>query len=116
ALVALTAAAALAFAGCGSSSKKASTTATTGGPSNTSSATKSTYTIGMIASASGGIQGNTQDFNNIVNAWQGWVNSHGGVNGHPVKVLLENDGNDPARSTAAAHDLVAKHVIAIIDD
>ena len=29
--------------------------------------------------------------------WQQWTNAHGGVNGHPVEVLIGDDGGDPGR-------------------
>ncbi|MFI5040364.1 MAG: ABC transporter substrate-binding protein [Acidimicrobiales bacterium] len=48
-------------------------------------------------------------------AWASWVNSHGGINGHPVKVIIKDDGGDQARSVAAAHELVEQdHAVALI--
>jgi branched-chain amino acid transport system substrate-binding protein len=49
--------------------------------------------------------------------WAAWVNAHGGVNGHPVKVYVVDDGMDPQRYQAAVKDLVEnKHVIAFVDN
>ena len=49
--------------------------------------------------------------------WAAWVNDHGGVNGHPVKVYVVDDGMDPQRYQAAVKDLVEnKHVIAFVDN
>jgi branched-chain amino acid transport system substrate-binding protein len=48
--------------------------------------------------------------------WVSWVNSHGGINGHPVKVTEVDDQTDPAKSTADANQFIGEHVIAIFDD
>jgi branched-chain amino acid transport system substrate-binding protein len=50
-----------------------------------------------------------------IQAWAKWVNAHGGINGHPVKVIVEDDQGDPVKSKAAIQKLVEQdHVIAII--
>jgi branched-chain amino acid transport system substrate-binding protein len=99
---------------CGSSGGSKSSSAST---SAAGSATKAAYNVGVIASETNGPQGNTTEVATTANAWQSWVNGHGGINGHPVKVIVEDDGNDPARSTAAVQDLVQnKHVLTFIDD
>ena len=51
-----------------------------------------------------------------VKRWESYVNGHGGINGHPVKVIDKNDNNDPAASSAIVHAFVTNnHVIAILD-
>ena len=47
-------------------------------------------------------------------AWVAWANANGGINGHPVKLVQIDDGGDPARAVAAAHQMVADHVLAIV--
>src|SRR5439155_5573876 len=43
------------------------------------------------------------------------VNDSGGLHGHPVKVIVVDDGSDPARYQAALHDLVEnQHVVAFV--
>lgn len=71
--------------------------------------------IGSVSTMSGpigaiqlpGVQG--------MQVWAAWVNAHGGVAGHPVKVYTVDDGDDPARQSAAVRDLVEnKHVVAFV--
>jgi branched-chain amino acid transport system substrate-binding protein len=42
------------------------------------------------------------------------VNSRGGVNGHPIELLSEDDATDPAKGIAAARTLVDEDVLAIV--
>jgi branched-chain amino acid transport system substrate-binding protein len=52
-----------------------------------------------------------------VNAWQSWTNSHGGIGGHPVNVVVQDDRGDVATSTADVNGLAGDHsVLALIDD
>jgi branched-chain amino acid transport system substrate-binding protein len=43
-----------------------------------------------------------------VQIWAKWINSKGGLNGHPIAVSTVDDGSDPARHRAALQDLVEK--------
>jgi branched-chain amino acid transport system substrate-binding protein len=118
------------LAACGSDDKKASpsptTTATSptasGGaaPGPTSAApTGDPIVIGMIGTFSSATQAAVGDPlvpRKALEAWTKWVNAHGGINGHPLKVFVEDDGNDPVKSKAAIQKLVEDdHVIAIVD-
>ena len=48
-------------------------------------------------------------------AWVAMTNASGGVNGHPIELVLADDGADPARHAAAVKDLVEnKGVIAFV--
>jgi branched-chain amino acid transport system substrate-binding protein len=48
-------------------------------------------------------------------AWEKWINATGGLNGHPVKVYLDDDQDNPATAQADVQDLInSKKVIAII--
>ncbi|HLG68050.1 MAG TPA: ABC transporter substrate-binding protein [Acidimicrobiales bacterium] len=86
------------------------------GPSGAAKATKSTYVIGEVSTDTGGTTGNTNDYRITTAAWQRYVNAHGGINGHPVKVVEKDDGNDPAKSLSAVESLVqSSHALAIID-
>jgi branched-chain amino acid transport system substrate-binding protein len=50
-----------------------------------------------------------------LNAWVKWTNTHGGINGHPVKVFILDDKGDPAVGFSEAKTLVeTDHVIAIV--
>jgi branched-chain amino acid transport system substrate-binding protein len=43
-----------------------------------------------------------------VRAWASYVNSRGGLGGHRVRVIIADDGNDPARAQALVRQLVEK--------
>jgi branched-chain amino acid transport system substrate-binding protein len=48
-------------------------------------------------------------------AFQNWVNAHGGINGHPLKVISLDDHADAATSLADAKQLInVDHVIALV--
>jgi len=38
------------------------------------------------------------------------LNSRGGINGHPVKILFRDDGGDPAKSAANAQSFISSNV------
>lgn len=50
-----------------------------------------------------------------VKAWASWVNAGGGIGGHPVQLIVEDDQGSPARGLSNVEDLVQnKHVIALV--
>ncbi len=111
------------FAGCGSSSKNASTgTSSTSlaSPAATASlgaATTSTpIKVGFLCSCSGGGGFGAFDAPNldVYKAWANSVNASGGINGHMVQVISKDDAFSPANSVAAAQSLIADHVDAIV--
>jgi branched-chain amino acid transport system substrate-binding protein len=63
---------------------------------------------GLVGNALlGGFQGLT--------VWERWVNSHGGVQGRPVKVIQVDDGGDPGKHAAAVRKLIREdRVIAFV--
>jgi branched-chain amino acid transport system substrate-binding protein len=114
---------------CSSSSKNAGTSATTAGspgatsgnssssPSaSTGRATGAPLVLGAVSSDSGGaVTTRSNDVPDTLKDWQNWVNNHGGINGHPVKVTEVDDQSDPAKSATEANTFIAQHVIAILD-
>jgi branched-chain amino acid transport system substrate-binding protein len=47
--------------------------------------------------------------------WVAWVNTHGGVAGHPVELIRVDDGGDPGRYATAVRRLVEEeHVVAFV--
>lgn len=73
--------------------------------------------IGSVGDYSGIAGASEKDGPKALQIWAAWVNDHGGVNGHPVKVYVVDDGMDPQRYQAAVKDLVEnKHVIAFVDN
>lgn len=48
-------------------------------------------------------------------AWAKWVNSHGGVNGHPVKLIQKDNKGDQALAVSQVKELVEQdHVVAFV--
>ena len=82
-------------------------------PLTKSTATGSPVKIGVVASISGNPIPNTAG-PEALKAWAATVNGKGGLQGHPVKIVVRDDGNDPAKSLTAVKQLVEKdHVVAI---
>lgn len=99
-------------AACGSSSPSTSSSS-----SGNSTLTKSTLTIGVVENNISGTTGaKISDFPDTIKAWSSWVNSHGGIDGHPVQVIEKDDNNDAGQAVAAATALADNpSVLAIID-
>ncbi len=104
----------LVLAACGSSGKKAATPAAS--PATVGKATGSTINVGVIGSLTGPQASSSDQFGTIAPAWERYVNEQlGGINGHPVKVFVEDDANDPAKAQAAEQTLVGTdNVVAIV--
>ena len=116
-------------AGCSSSSKSSTsstasstsgggsgtTVTTAAGTATTATATGSTWVLGSIVTETGPESPSTGGAGAVLNAWQNWVNTHGGINGHRVKVIVKDDKGDPTQGLAAAHELIqSDHVIALV--
>jgi branched-chain amino acid transport system substrate-binding protein len=109
------AAAALLVGACGSSGKKTTTGATTAATSAAAS-TGSPIAIGVMTSLSGVNAPNTLQAATVGAAWEQWVNkTQGGINGHPVKIVVGDDASAPANAQAAEKKLVDQdNVVAIV--
>ncbi len=71
--------------------------------------------VGSICSCTGPLAASLGRSADVLKAWGSWVNNHGGINGHPVKVVTYDDGQKPAKGLAAAKKLVEQdHVQAIV--
>src|SRR3954469_18208973 len=96
------------------------TTSGSGGGSTSGAGAQPTaqpLVIGSVGDYSGIAGASEKDGPKALQVWAAWVNDHGGVNGHPVKVYVVDDGMDPQRYQAAVKDLVEnKHVIAFVDN
>ena len=110
----------------GSSSSTSVSTSTTasasaaGAPS--SSATGSTATgtpivIGSVGTYTQGTGGFTDPGQPAIEAWASWVNAHGGINGHPVKLIVEDNKGDQAQAVSLVKQLVEQdHVVAFVSN
>jgi branched-chain amino acid transport system substrate-binding protein len=76
---------------------------------NASSAkpTGTTLVIGSIEDETGaGTSASITQGADTLTAWTKWTNAHGGINGHPVKLIVLDSKNDPAVGLADAKTLV----------
>jgi len=105
----------LAVGACSSSSSTSSEATTPASTASGSAASSSTYTIGTIAGITGDYAPGLGGSFEVATAWEKWTNAHGGINGHPVNVIMKDDGGIPANGIAAAQSLINNpNVIAIV--
>lgn len=84
---------------------------------NPSGGPKSTIKLGLAGTLSGPAGSATLPMQQGVQIWAGFVNSRGGVNGHPVQIISADDGGDPARHQAQVKELIETHrVLAFINN
>lgn len=94
------------LAGC--SSKSAEKT-------ETAKETKDPYKIGAVLSETGTYAGLGAPEHNTLEMEVARINEEGGVNGHPIEIVYEDDATDPDTAVAATTRLIDKEgVIAII--
>ena len=119
--VSLSAAAVIALAliaACSSSGSPKSGSTSAGSTSGTSAAkpSGSPIKIGVIATTSGSQATGCNQGATVAPAWAEYVNQQlGGINGHPVQVIVKNDAGDPAVAQSVAKELVNDHVVALLD-
>lgn len=90
--------------GTSSTSGGAGTTGSTGSASST--AANAPVTIGFIGALSGAGGVFVSPMRDTWIAWAKMMNAEGGINGHPVRVLVGDDGINDARGLAIARDFV----------
>jgi branched-chain amino acid transport system substrate-binding protein len=117
---AFAAAVATLVAGCSSSGKKSSSSTGTAGAGAGASASSSSslpgtpIKIGVIGTLSGPQASSSIQIATVAPAWEKYVNANGGLNGHPVQVLVEDDGGDPAKAQAAEKKLVDSEKVVVL--
>jgi branched-chain amino acid transport system substrate-binding protein len=112
-----------------SSSSTASSTSTSGTPASStaapaatastsgSAATGTPIVIGSVGTYTQGTGGFTDPGEPAIEAWASWVNAHGGINGHPVKLIVEDNKGDQAQAVSMVKQLVQQdHVIAFVSN
>jgi branched-chain amino acid transport system substrate-binding protein len=67
---------------------------------------KSVIKLGAVGTFSGPVGGLVKDTVTGIRAWSLAVNAAGGVNGHPIEVLVGDDGCDPARFNSILQQFV----------
>jgi len=104
ALAALLALGATAVAGCAGS-----------GTGESGEATAEPYRIGAVLSLTGTYAGLGTPEKNAIELEVARINDAGGIDGHPVEVVYEDDATDPAKAVAGAARLIEQEeVLAII--
>jgi branched-chain amino acid transport system substrate-binding protein len=111
ALLAGVLAAALGVAACSSSSSSSGAAA-----SGTSAAAPkgALIKIGVIGSLTGPQASSSDQGATVAPAWADWINANGGINGHPVQVIVMDDKGDPATAQSVEQQLASDNVAAII--
>jgi branched-chain amino acid transport system substrate-binding protein len=125
-ILAVAAAVVLAFAlaACGSTTASHSTTVAASAPRHSSTgaasapeATGASFHLGSICSCSGVQAAGLADMQNVSQVWADSVNAAGGINGHPVKLTVMDDGGNPATALRDVKELVqSDHIQALVSD
>jgi branched-chain amino acid transport system substrate-binding protein len=103
----------LLLVGCGSSG---SSSPSSSGPAKSGSAA-SEIVIGNIGTYSGTLGGPEVQIPKILNGWVSEVNSAGGINGHHIKLIIEDDTGNAATALTEARELIQQdHVAAIVSN
>ena len=83
-------------------------------PSHAGSA-GSTINLGNVGTYSGVIGAVFSGAQQTLQVWQAYTNAHGGLNGHPIHLFIEDDGADPSTSaTDVQQEVTQDHVIAFV--
>ena len=83
------------------------------GPS--AQATGASIKVGFICTCSGVLGTFNAPLIDVFRAWADTVNASGGIDGHNVDVIYENDAGVPGTSETEVQTLIADHVVAITD-
>ena len=84
----------------------AATTALVAPQAAGASTTKAPIKIGLVCGCTGPLAAAVVDVPPIYKAWADSVNAAGGINGHKVDVIYENDDSNPTTSTTIVHNFV----------
>ncbi len=79
------------------------------------SAAPATLKIGVLNESTGEFGAQFGPLTSGTKAWQAWVNSHGGLNGHKVALTYYNNASSPSQVVANAHLAVQNGAVALID-
>ncbi len=91
--------------------------ATACGSSDTSSAAGgSTIVVGTIGSYSGSQSGSLAGAKTTIQMWADYVNDHGGIRGHKVKLSVKDDGGNASTAITAVKQLAGEHAVAIVGE
>jgi branched-chain amino acid transport system substrate-binding protein len=113
------------LAACSSSKKSSSSPTTSGstgsvGSSGTSAPSGAAPSgtpikVGLIGGFTGPLASSVFAARPALEAWVSYVNDNGGINGHPVQMIVEDDQSNPGVSLTDVHTLISDHVVALFD-
>jgi len=73
--------------------------------------------IGSVSTDTGAGSNLTNVGKAAIQAWASWVNAHGGINGHPVKLIVKDNMNSEAQAVSQVKQLVEQdHVLAFVSN
>jgi branched-chain amino acid transport system substrate-binding protein len=108
---------ALALAACGSNSGSGGTTSSAGSTQNVAQVKGppgKPIVIGSIGSFSGPQAASLGAADETMKAWEAYTNATGGINGHPVKVIIEDDAGNPTKASQLVKQLVEQDKVQAI--
>ena len=114
ALLAGVLAAALGVAACSSSSSNSSSSGATTSGTSAAAPKGALIKIGVIGSLTGPQASSSDQGATVAPAWAAWINANGGIDGHPVQVIVLDDKGDPATAQAAGQQFASDGVAAIV--
>jgi branched-chain amino acid transport system substrate-binding protein len=80
-----------------------------------SAAEKAPYSVGAVLSVTGGASFLGEPERNTVRMVEEWVNAAGGIQGHPLKVIVEDSKSDEGQAVLVVRKLMEKEkVVAIV--
>jgi len=103
--------------GTASAGGRAAGAASSGGAGGASGATGkgAPIVIGSVGTQSGIVGASISDGTRALQAWVSGINAQGGIKGHPVQVIVGDDGGDPSRHQQLIQQFVEeKHVAAFV--
>jgi branched-chain amino acid transport system substrate-binding protein len=87
-----------------------------GAPSS-AAAKKSPIVIGVACSCTGALASSVEVGPPAYKAWASYQNSHGGLNGHQIKVIVKDDAASPATALTNVTSMVTSdHISVLVDD
>ena len=71
--------------------------------------------IGVIGTFSGSLAVSSVDAEYVMQAWTASVNASGGLAGHPVKLFVEDTGDDPSSGLTEMQTMIQQdHIVAVV--
>lgn len=98
-----------------SSSSHTSTPSNSSPSTSAAAPTGAPIVVGSVCDCTGAdavIAGGTKAYQAFVDS----VNASGGINGHPLKLIVEDTTTSPSTAITGAQTLIADHVVAVLDD